>query len=822
MRVDTHSEVVTYTATDTSQSNLVIDQTASVAFHGPVSASSSSVVAAPTSVPDDGTSTSSITVTLTDSSGTPVSGQVVTLGQGAGSSAISGGGTATTNAQGVATFSATDTHSEVVTYTATDTSQSNLVIDQTASVAFHGPVSASSSSVVAAPTSVPDDGTSTSSITVTLTDSSGTPVSGQVVTLGQGAGSSAISGGGTATTNAQGVATFSASDTHSEVVTYTATDTSQSNLVIDQTASVAFHGPVSASSSSVVAAPTSVPDDGTSTSSITVTLTDSSGTPVSGQVVTLGQGAGSSVISGGGTATTNAQGVATFTATDTHSEVVTYTATDTSQSNLVIDQTAQVTFGAGTGPVSQSNSTVTPSPTSVADNGTSASTVTVTLQDGSGNPIPGQTVTLAQSSGGNSVITTVSGVTNAQGQATFSVTDTSSQVVTYTATDVTAGVTLTNTGSVTFHGPVSASSSSVVAAPTSVPDDGTSTSSITVTLTDSSGTPVSGQVVTLGQGAGSSAISGGGTATTNAQGVATFSASDTHSEVVTYTATDTSQSNLVIDQTASVAFHGPVSASSSSVVAAPTSVPDDGTSASTVTVTLKDGSGTPVSGQVVTLGQGAGSSVISGGGTATTNAQGVATFTATDTHSEVVTYTATDTSQSNLVIDQTASVAFHGPVSASSSSVVAAPTSVPDDGTSTSSITVTLTDSSGTPVSGQVVTLGQGAGSSAISGGGTATTNAQGVATFSASDTHSEVVTYTATDTSQSNLVIDQTASVAFHGPVSASSSSVVAAPTSVPDDGTSTSSITVTLTVVGTPVSGQVVTLGQGAAAPRSSPPSR
>ena len=76
-----------------------------------------------------------------------------------------------------------------------------------------------------------------------------------MVSLGQGAGSSAISGGGTATTNAQGVATFTASDTHSEVVTYTATDTSQSNLVITQTASVAFHGPVSQSNSMVTPQP---------------------------------------------------------------------------------------------------------------------------------------------------------------------------------------------------------------------------------------------------------------------------------------------------------------------------------------------------------------------------------------------------------------------------------------------------------------------------------------------------------------------------------------------------------------------------------------
>ena len=68
------------------------------------------------------------------------------------------------------------------------------------------------------------------------------------------------------------MATFSVKDTTSEVVTYTATDTSQSNLVITETAQVTFHGPVSAATSTMVASPTSVPDNGTSTSTITVTL----------------------------------------------------------------------------------------------------------------------------------------------------------------------------------------------------------------------------------------------------------------------------------------------------------------------------------------------------------------------------------------------------------------------------------------------------------------------------------------------------------------------------------------------------------------------
>ena len=81
-------------------------------------------------------------------------------------------------------------------------------------------------------------------------------------------------------------------------------------------------------------------------------------------------------------------------------------------------------------------------------------------------------MTLGQGSG-HSTITTISGVTNTAGQATFSADDSTSEVVTYSPDDLTGGVNLTSTASVTFHGPVSQSNSTVSAKPTSVTDNGT-------------------------------------------------------------------------------------------------------------------------------------------------------------------------------------------------------------------------------------------------------------------------------------------------------------------------------------------------------------
>lgn len=101
--------------------------------------------------------------------------------------------------------------------------------------------------------------------------------------------------------------------------------------------------------------------------------------------------------------------------------------------------------------VSATNSTVVANPTSVASNGVSTSTITVTLRDTSvaGNLMAGKTVTLTAGSG-SSTITTLIGVTDVNGQATFTVKDAVAQSVTYTAHDTTDGINITQTATVTF------------------------------------------------------------------------------------------------------------------------------------------------------------------------------------------------------------------------------------------------------------------------------------------------------------------------------------------------------------------------------------
>ncbi|HZQ63038.1 MAG TPA: Ig-like domain-containing protein, partial [Casimicrobiaceae bacterium] len=127
--------------------------------------------------------------------------------------------------------------------------------------------------------------------------------------------------------------------------------------------------------------------------------------------------------------------------------------------------------------------------------------------------------------------------------------------VTFTATDATDGVTLAQTTKVSFVAPPAASGG-IVALPSTVAANGSSTTTITVTLLDANGQGAVGKTVTLSQGSGHSVITGPSPAVTNASGQVTFMATDTTAETVTYTAVDVTDNNLPVPGSASVSFTG--------------------------------------------------------------------------------------------------------------------------------------------------------------------------------------------------------------------------------------------------------------------------
>jgi len=509
-------------------------------------------------------------------------------------------------------------------------------------------VSAAASTVTASPASVVNDGVTTSTITVTLKAADSTPVAGRTVTLASSRGATDTISAASGASDASGVVTFTVSSSTAGSPVFTATDTTDS-VTVTQTATVTFTaGAVSAAHSTVVASPTSVTADGSTTSTITVTLKDAGNSPVAGKTVTLASSRGATDTISAASGASDASGVVTFTVTSTTPGSPVFTATDTTDV-LTITQTATVTFTVGA--VSAAQSTVGASPALVTANGSSNSTITVTLKDAFGNRVAGKTVLLASSRGATDAISAASGVSSASGVVTFTVTSLTAGSPVFTATG--DSVTITQTATVTFG--ASAADSTVGASPASVTADGVTTSTITVTLKDGAANPVAGKTVTLTSSRGGTDTISAASGVSSGSGVVTFTVKSTTAGSPVFTARDTTDS-LTVTQTATVTFTaGAVSATQSTVGALPSSLAPNGSTPSTITVTLKDAFGNPVAGKTVSLVSSRGATDTISAASGASDASGVVTFTVTSSTAGSPVFTATGDS---VTITQTATVTF--------------------------------------------------------------------------------------------------------------------------------------------------------------------
>jgi protocatechuate 3,4-dioxygenase beta subunit len=556
----------------------------------------------------------------------------ITPGTGAREATLSGLTTVAAVA-GVATFSTLSIDKMGSGYRLTAAANG---LDTTTSTTFQitaGALSASQSTVAASPSTM-TAGSGSATITVTAYDANRNPISDATVVL------AATGSGNTLTqpaspTNASGVATGTLTSTVAGTKTVSAT---ANGTAITQTAQVTVTpGPVSASQSTVSAAPSSI-TAGSGTATITVTVKDGNGDPISGATVVLvATGSGNTLTQPGGP--TNANGVATGTLRSTVAGMKTVSAT---ANGTALAQTATVTVTPG--PISASQSTVSVVPSSIVVTSGTA-TITVTVKDGNGNPISGATVVLEATGSGNTLLQP-GGPTNANGVATGTLSST--EVGTKTVSATANGTALAQTATVTVtSAPVSAALSTVTAAPSSI-TAGSGTSTITVTVKDENGNPISGATVVLAAtGSGNTLTQPAGP--TNANGVATGALSSTVAGTKTVSAT---ANGTAITQTAQVTVTpGPISASQSTVSAVPSSiVVTSGTA--TITVTVKDANGNPISGATVALeATGSRNTVTQPGGP--TNANGVATGTLSST--EVGTKTVSATANATA-LTQTATV----------------------------------------------------------------------------------------------------------------------------------------------------------------------
>ncbi len=187
--------------------------------------------------------------------------------------------------------------------------------------------------------------------------------------------------------------------------------------------------------------------------------------------------------------------------------------------------------------------------------GKTQGSVVVVLRDVNGNIVSGKNVSLTANSGSQATITPTSGVTDVNnGAVVFTVTDLTTETLTFTATDTSDGITLSQTPTLGFTTPPAASAS-IGAAPPSVNNDGKAQATITVTLKDSLGRATPGKLVNLLQ-TGNAVIAGPSPQVTDASGNIQFFATDVASETVTFTAVDVTDGNLPVPGSASTNFTG--------------------------------------------------------------------------------------------------------------------------------------------------------------------------------------------------------------------------------------------------------------------------
>jgi hypothetical protein len=187
--------------------------------------------------------------------------------------------------------------------------------------------------------------------------------------------------------------------------------------------------------------------------------------------------------------------------------------------------------------------------------GTTPAFLRVNLVDANQFAVPGKNVTVTANAGSHAIVSAVNGPSDDDGAVVVTVTDTVAELVTFTVTDTSDGVTLVASPSITFIGPPAAAGG-IVATPTTVASDGSSSTTITITLQDAKGQPAAGKRVVLSQGSGHSVITGATPAITNAAGQIQFTATDTVAEAVTYTAVDVNDGNLAIPGSAIVTYTG--------------------------------------------------------------------------------------------------------------------------------------------------------------------------------------------------------------------------------------------------------------------------
>jgi Carbohydrate esterase, sialic acid-specific acetylesterase/Invasin, domain 3 len=503
--------------------------------------------------------------------------------------------------------------------------------------------------------------------------------------------------------------------------------------------------------STVEASPATVFANGVLTSTVTVTLKDANGTAVPNKNVTLANTSGpqAATISPLTAVTTNGAGQAVFNVSSSTPGIEVFTATDVTDT-LTLTDTASVEFLQVGVLTDASQSTVVASPTSVLANGSATSTITVTLRDANGFTVSGKSVALANSGGVQDATISPAGavVSDANGQAVFSVSSSTIGAEQFTATDTTDSIALTQIANVNF---IAAIAPKLI----NVNFIGGGDSPVQSTLSGPAGglNTTWNSVAAVNTGALNDSTGAATTVTVGTDYANVSLGQDTFGRPNGNTVTINGLESGGIYDIWILSYRDITTASTTERNVGTWTTSNTTTSPSSQSVNSQTGSpgGTAFqAGYNYVLFENV---VATLGGVISFTALGNGAGMAQDENSRRI--------HLNGLQIQDAAPIIAGPVADATSTVTATPAAVVANGVSAATVKVTLRDANGVPVSNKQVTLANTGG---LTPPGALTTNAQGEAGFAVSSSTPGTVVFTATVVAD-NLTLTDTASVEFTDP---------------------------------------------------------
>lgn len=705
----------------------------------------------------DGSATSSITITLRDADGNPVSGMTPTFSATDTNSTNAYGACSSTSSSGVSICTLSSTKAEFKTLSITAP-----VSKDGAVVQFRAGAAVAANSTLTGTSPVVADGVAVSTISVLLRDAFLNPVMGELPTF------SATDTGGTntysacTTTDSTGASTCTLSSLRPESKTLTLT------APVGLTGGpVVFTAGSAVAENSTITGTGPVIANGSATSTVTVTLKDANLNPVGGVTPLIAATDTGVTNAYGSCSPTTGDGVSTCTLTSLRAEVKTLSiVSPVSKSGGV------VTFTAGA--ATATNSSISGTGPVVAD-GVAFSTVTVTLKDTNNNPVSGSVPTFSATNTGTTNVYGTCSSTDSNGSSTCTLKSTRAQVKTLSIVTPVAK----SGGTVNFVAGAAAAAQSSITGTTPVSADGVSTSFISIYLKDAFANPIAGIVPIFNATDTNGTNAYGSCAATDSAGLSLCTLSSTKAEAKVLQLT-----SPVAKSGDTVTFSSALPTAANSSITGTTPVVADGSSLSTVTITLKDGNNNAVAGITPTF-----DATNTGSGNdyddcSMSDAGGVSVCTMSSTVAELKVLRIT-----SPVTKSGTSVVFSPGAASALTSTIAGTGPVVADGVATSAITITLKDANNNLIVGATPTFGATNTGGANTQTACSVTNASGVATCTLKSTKAESkIPSILTPVAKTGSAISFVA-----GAASATTSTITGTGPTNPD-GVSTSTITITL----------------------------